>query len=691
MAARIPDVDAVRGTPRSNRAISSDRSGEIVAGAFEDMGATLFRAGVHQQDRIDREEAQADQLQLARARQALTLESLAFEDETADDRDADTLEERHSTRLFKTRDRAAALLKDPLTRQAFEIEAETEIALGNARQRQRAGKIRTDNGRADLDEILAGARTAALETDEATASGLIANVDRALRGAVDSGFITAEDRTNRRQAWVRDYALARLETLTPSERIKAIEDRENSAARFLDADVRARVLRDAQAEVATNLTEQRQAMGDRLRDIGAAAAAGLPIGSVPSEAELKTLFGEHEGAQRHAAVVSARQVSIAVSAMHSMSTDELLKQVASSAPQQVEGAAEQAQTNAFIAGRTQAILAERERDPAGYLAQYSPAVRDEWALLQSDPSADPADYLRALRAERERLQLPGTDVVPAAYATQIADSVNSATAENLATTFDTLAEQWGPAWLDLYGQIAKDVPGTALVIGSGIPRAAATALASTAKLTETQLRGMLPPSTTWNDLESSVNETFASFQASMPADAARTTLAVKDAAARLALKYMNEGAGRGDAVQKAYRDLVESQYSLLEMRGATIRVPVGIEPDHVERAARGRLATFGDDALELQRAVVVPDGTALTAEEYQGRYREYVRDHGYWVTNPASTGVRLYLDGGPVAGPIEMTWDELQAPAVVETAARRVRQQRASTASTDPAELGLRQ
>jgi hypothetical protein len=455
----------------------------------------------------------------------------------------------------------------------------------------------------------------------------------------------------------------------------------------LASDDRLRIISDLRARAASSLVEQRQAMTDRLRDIGAAAAAGVPIPSVPSERELKALYGEHEGAQRYTAAVNAQQLSGTVAAMHTLSSSDLVAQAAAAAPQQVQGAADQSQTHAFLMNRTQAILAERDRDPAGYLVQHSPAVREEWAALTADPSTSPDAYLSAVRAERERLGLPGTDVVPAAYAAQIAETVNTSTAENLATTFETLAAQWGSAWPDLYAQIADDVPGTALVIGAGIPRAAATALAATARLKDAELKAMLPPSTTWADLENEVNASFVDFQSSMPVEAVRTTAAVKDAAVRLALKYMNDGAGMGDAVEKAHRDLVDSQYELVELRGATIRVPVGVNADQVEQVADDRLRR-----LELpQSALVVPEGGALTAEDYQARYGEYVRDNGYWLTNPSSTGIRLYVDGGPVAGPIEMTWDELMAPGIAEDAARAERQRRSATATTDLDELNLRQ
>jgi hypothetical protein len=181
-------------------------------------------------------------------------------------------------------------------------------------------------------------------------------------------------------------------------------------------------------------------------------------------------------------------------------------------------------------------------------------------------------------------------------------------------------------------------------------------------LKDAELKAMLPPSTKWSDVESAVDDQFADFQRSMPADegAVRTVNAVRDSAIRLSVKYMNEGAGRGDAVKKAYRDLIESQYSLVEFRGSTLRVPANLDSDEIEVGARYAIEHIEPPAASL----VAPTGGAMTSEEYAGAWTQYVRENGYWVTRPDGLGARLYVDGGPIAtdeGPVERTWQELQA------------------------------
>jgi hypothetical protein len=189
--------------------------------------------------------------------------------------------------------------------------------------------------------------------------------------------------------------------------------------------------------------------------------------------------------------------------MNHLPTDELVKQAHDFTPTKVEGAADQAQLAGFVANRTEAIINAREKDGAGYLVQYAPATQKAWQQFMTLPPGEPEEraaategYLRAVRADRERLQIPGKDVLPNSYAESVADSINSApSAEQLASTIEAEGRRWGKAWPQVYEQIAPKLSDTAAVIGSGIPRAAAVKLASTAQLKDTEFKSLVPPGT----------------------------------------------------------------------------------------------------------------------------------------------------------------------------------------------------
>lgn len=438
-------------------------------------------------------------------------------------------------------------------------------------------------------------------------------------------------------------------------------------------------VRRLEAEAKSRLTEAQQAMKDQLRDIGAAAQNGITVTNIPEAATLKALFGEYEGQQLYEGAQRAAGLSNKVATMHTLSTPELIKQASEAVPKQVQGAADQAQVASFIAGRTEAIVRQRAQDPAGYLVQYSPSVKEAWARFSQtqgpDQEAATENYLRAVRAERERLGIPGADVLPNVYAQAVADEINTAqTGEALATTIEREAERWGSAWPQVYGQLAPKMTDTALVIGSGIPRSAATALTSLAQMKDSELKALLPPSTKWTDVQSTVDSRLEDFQRSFPAEGARTYGAFREAATRLTVRYMQQGASRGDAASKAYQDLVGSQYQMADFRGVTIRTPVTIDADAVADGARLAVEGFAPQS----DAIAVPPGAGLTAEDYIAQYTAYVREHGYWVTRPDGAGLRLYLDGGPVVAggvPVERTWEELQAlNAAAET--KRIEAQR---------------
>jgi hypothetical protein len=564
--------------------------------------------------------------------------------------------------------------------------------------------------------------------------------------------------------------VASIDALAPDDRIQLRSAAETEVRRL-----------DELAK--TSLREARQAMDDRLRDIGVASQLGIPIEDVPQEAELKAIYGDHEGSQHYAAVQRAVKLSSTVANLHTMSTSELISTVSGppskeeimknlqrttlpadqekayrawlakigmtreagynidenftgrdydlrgffkkygpvdvnvrggqhftdefklpnhetfsdqsmyatgparalaghwegdkyippastgdfGPPHEVAGAAEQAQLHAFVGKSVQRILDERQKDPAGYLVRYSPAAKEAWTrFMQADPSdraAATQDYLHTVRAERERLGIPGSDVLPNEYAKTVADEIEApASAEQLATTIESESMRWGAAWPQVYRQLAPHISDAALVIGSGVPRSVAVAIASLSQLEKPQLEGMLPPSTKWADLEAAVDSELEDFQRSFSSDpgAVRVSHAFRDQTIKLAAQNMKRGASRADAVAKAYRDLVGSEYSLIEFQGVTIRAPASIDPAIVRDGARGAL-----DGLQLtSMAIDVPPGSPFTAEEYLVQFIEHVRAHGYWLTRPDGTGVRLYLDGGPVmdaGGPVERTWQQLQA------------------------------
>lgn len=426
-----------------------------------------------------------------------------------------------------------------------------------------------------------------------------------------------------------------------------------------------------ESEKKAKLTELRQSLNDQLQDIAASAQLGIPVTTVPPKGVLTAVFGEYEGAQRFEAAQKAANLSVEVNRLHGLSAEELVGTAQSYVPTTQAGAADAAQTAGFVSGRVRQILTEREKDPAGYMAQHSPAVTQAWNEFQrTGDDESRAGYLRTVRAERERLQIPGDDVIPNAYAEQVADQINTADAQKMATVIANEAQRWGEDWPAVQGQLAPKISDVAAVISTGIPRGAAVQLAATAKLKQAELAALLPPGTKWPDIKEGVQKEMEQFAASLPIEATSTVGAFQDSAERLTAQYMHQGMSLGNAAKKARADLVRDQ--IVEFRSAPFRVPPEEDAALIENGARQAIESY-----EPAPNSVIPNG-ANSAEGYLADLATYVRDNGYWVTRPDAKGLRLYVDGGPVVGvdgPVQYTWEQLRTGGDAE--AERARQIRA--------------
>jgi hypothetical protein len=457
---------------------------------------------------------------------------------------------------------------------------------------------------------------------------------------------------------VIDRYLANAEIDGADSYYKAVKDKINGeqATRIESAIRIAKDRRDAEKKA--NLTELRQSLSDQMRDISAAAQMGMPVSKVPSEGVLKLAFGEHEGGQKYKQAQQAVKFSADVSTLQQKSAAEIVEAVQSYKPTQVEGAADQAQLAQSLAQSGQAILKHRAEDPAGYLTQFAPKTQSAWSKFsQTGDDADREAYISAVNADKQRLGIDSPDILPNDYAKELSNRIsNPQSAEGLASLLEAEAKNWGDRWPDVHAQIAKDIPDMAAVIGSGIDRAAAVTLASTAKLKESELTAMLPPGVKWNDVKERVATQFGDVRRSFPPEGARTWGAIEDSATRLAVSYMQAGDSQSNAVQRAYKELVGKQYGVGEIRDMPFLVPNAFEPDNVERGAE----RFLNNTEFLASSIVVPQGSDPAT--YTERATVMLQEQGYWVARGDGKGLNLYLASRPTG--ISKTFEELSTEGV---------------------------
>jgi hypothetical protein len=654
---RLPDAeDLRRSAPQSRRGIVTNHSGEILGNTLQQVGAQRAEAD--------------DKFAYALARNTVLSADLAARKQLENDPDWGTYEQRYTESLQADIKSAAGQIRNNRDRALFEQEAKLDVERGAVGIRQQARAKEVDWGRAGVDSGLASSREAAMQAKDPNLRwAYIDNVKALLKGAQQKGYIDQAEAESQWQRWSVDYADGLLDTYDAAKQVELLSNPNNpeSPNKLLPADrvaVRLKAAereveamrREAEAEQRAKLTEGRQAMTDRMRDMQVAAQMGIPV-DVPPRATLRALYGDQEGDQRFKTAQRLATLSADVSSLQHLPADELIAKVQSYQPTQVEGAAEKAQLQAALGASAGRILEQRAKDPAGYLTQNSPTVRKAWDAMSRDPATAP-QYVAAVRAEKERLGIPGNALVPDSYVAHVADDIAGTSAEKLADRLEEEAHRWGSAWPQVYGQIAGKLPDTAAVIASGIPKSAATALASMSGLKPADLKAMIPANVKPADIDESISDQFGEFVRSMPPEAARTVSATLEAANRLTIKYMNDNMSRANAAKRAYRELVGSQYELRPIRGAVVRIPAGTSADAVETGAQHALQHFNVTSSMVE----VPSGAAMTDEEYAGRLESMVRSRGYWMTNPSATGLRLYLDGQPVERnrePVDVPWQDL--------------------------------
>lgn len=434
-----------------------------------------------------------------------------------------------------------------------------------------------------------------------------------------------------------------------------------------------------ESEAKGRLTEVRQALNDQMVDIRAAASNGMTITDVPSKASLVAAFGEQEGAQRYNQTLAFATLSPKISALYQAPLDQVVKTVEGYKPTQVQGAADQYALMGIVQQKASAILKEREADAAGYLTRHSALVNETWTAFQQakpqESDAAATDYLRAVRAEKERLGIQSQDVLPGAYADAVVDQLTKPqAAETLAARMASEAQRWGSTWPEVYRQVQKKLPDAALVIGSGIPKRAADTLALMSSKTEDELKVLIPAGHSKADIEKDATDDLSTMLSTFGPEASKVMGALHSSTVKTAIGYMASGSSYKEAITQAAKDIANNRYTFQDFRDQAYRVPVEIDADLVDEGATFFLERYAQPSGTVQ----VPAGTP--EEVILSQATDSIRRTGYWRTAPDESGLRLYVNNAVVPGvggkPVQLTWEQLQQQANAAAAADWQRQQK---------------
>lgn len=299
-----------------------------------------------------------------------------------------------------------------------------------------------------------------------------------------------------------------------------------------------------------------------------------------------------------------------------------------------EGFAQEAERHDTLA-RAIAHDHQRRKDPAQYVLDHSPALRDLLTRTKDDPAA--ARQAVALSLELQASAgIPELErrILPQGLAAGTVRQLTSLPAEQAADVLEQQAQTYGDLWPRVFGELAREkLPEAYQVLATTDHPVARKRLAEVLRQDKDALRQVAgTDARRVDDAVGAALEPLArslAFAPDGPAVLARYT----EAARRLG--YANAPMqGAAQAGEQAVRDLITGRYDFIEQEGGVARVPKD-QAERVQDFARRTLDALTDEDL--------PDlggGAKLTPAERKRMLRQSLA-RGVWVTNERDDGLVL--------------------------------------------------
>lgn len=443
----------------------------------------------------------------------------------------------------------------------------------------------------------------------------------------------------------RDYFQTAQAGMTAEDQVRA--------SNLIERGIKSREIEARQAQAI-----YRGELTSTVQDASAAYLQGLEYANPPTRAQFLQAYGDEEGSERYASFERLQGASASIKELATATPEERLAILQQYQPAEggvaTEGYRERAQLYGVVANAASGLFKRQQEDPAAYVATYSPAVRA--AAEEMDAGGSAETYAAAVLAEQERLGVLNPKLLSNAQASSIAAQFAS-TADggaNSARLISSLQEQWGKNWPLVFKQLQNDLPGSAMMIGTGLDENTASRLARISPLKDEELKRGLDTAEV-KSARDTLNVELAEFRNTLAGQVGgdRTFATMYKEAERLALSYMGEGVSARDAASRAVKSFVNDRYSV---RG-TWRAPISLDADMIERGAE--LTQEAIDPGQLQ--FTVPPG--VSEEFARDRVRAAIQKDGQWVTLPDESGLALYYGGEAVLDreglPITRSWEEL--------------------------------
>jgi hypothetical protein len=290
-------------------------------------------------------------------------------------------------------------------------------------------------------------------------------------------------------------------------------------------------------------------------------------------------------------------------------------------PQPGPGYAEAAKRQDDLIQSAQAILKERQTDPAGFAINRMPVVQGAWANLSkvlADPTS-PADAKQAAARdfatktimEQQRVGIPdeARQLLPKSYISQLTTSIGNAAASDdptarvgLISRIQNEAAVWGDNWPLVMRQLAPNTAPIVRAIAAGADPSAMVRLLNLPKGENPAKILKEQDETKAAAVNTAVNEAMAPFLKTLVGrQRDRDYPGYADLAGKLAALDVRDGKSPSDAAANAFGALVGNRYDFKD----TYRIPksAGVPADDVQAGAQAARAIIGSG----QPADLAPD------------------------------------------------------------------------------------
>lgn len=322
---------------------------------------------------------------------------------------------------------------------------------------------------------------------------------------------------------------------------------------------------------------------------------------------------------------------------------------------------------------------ELQKDPAGYMLRYNPAVRDAWTKMQNAPPDQEAQasqsYADMMIAEQKRFGVEPQDikVVPDQYAdnfkNKVAQLAQAGNSNQIIPLIKAESNRWGSAWPQVYKQVTSGNP-MLTVVGAGVKSQAGQLLADNEKLKFGDIvKDEL--SAKAKDVREGVDTAMAPFASSLAGNAGGVAVynTFRGQVEKLGALYaFQNGMDAATAAKQAADDVLNFKYDYRDGYRIPAKEhtnPAPVPSDDIQQGAGYARQFLGRKIAGIDLAVrpaIDTFGGAYTPAQLASETADAKRN-GRWTTNSDETGLAYTYNGQvvrrPDGAPLVLTWQQL--------------------------------